>query len=125
MGFEGHNPLRWGFLCRIALLACLSRLGSVGYPDGCCRAGPVDRSQFVRFDTRAMGVLSNRKDHVVRNYLEAPNQVGHTALAVECPEQNARLGLFDHNVTNRCSQQDYCHFDWYGSLYGSIGCMVW
>lgn len=124
MEFEGHSPLHWGFLCRTARLELLSRLWSADYLHGCCRAGPVDRRRFVRFDTRALGrALSNREYHVVRNYLETPNRLGHTALAEDWPEQIVRLGLFDHSVTNRYRQQNDCYFErWYGSLYGSIHC---
>lgn len=123
MGFEDHKPLHRGFLCRTARSECLNRLGSVGYLNGCCRAGPVDRSQFVRRDTHALRqVLSSRKDHAVRNYLAAPYRVGHTALTEGCPEQNVRLGLFAHSVTNRYNS----HFErWNDFLYDSIGCMAW
>lgn len=81
MEFEGYSPLHWGFLFRTDHLECLSRLGSAGYLNGCCRADPVDRSPFVRRDTHALRrALSSQLDHVVRNYLTVPNRVGHTAL---------------------------------------------
>lgn len=120
MGFEGHNPLHWGSLCRTAHLECLNRLGSVGYLDGCCRADLVDRNRVAHRNTHALRrALSSRKDHVVRNYLAAPNRVGHTALTEECPEQNARFGLFAHSGTNRYNS----HFErWNDFLFDSIGC---
>lgn len=86
-------------------------------------AGLVDRSRFVHRDTHALRrALPSRKDHVVRNYLAAPNQIGHTALTEEFPEQNVRLGLLVHSVTNRHN----FHFGrWNDFLYDSIGCMAW
>lgn len=123
MGFESHNPLHRGFLCRTARSECLNRLVSVGYLNGCYRFGPEDRSRFARRDIHALRrVLSSRKDHVVRNCLAAPYRVGHTALRVGCPEQNVRLGLLAHTVTNRYSSR----FErWNDFLYDSIGCMAW
>lgn len=120
MEFEGHNPLQWGFLCHTAHLECLNKLGSVGYLNDCCRAGFVDRSRFAHRDTHALlRALSSRKGHVVRNYLTAPNRVGHTALTEVCPEQNVRLGLFAHSVTN----QHNSHFErWNDFLCDSTGC---